>query len=403
MPVILDPHRGEALLAGRKVPLLVAGNKGELQIFGSDGPVLHPLTFGERMRAVRQACATTQPQDVLAASILHAATIAPGAGDYLVLEIIALKLAGGGLFAPPLHECVTLVTQATGWTPAQLYEAEAVEVDQLAAQLDRQMNHSEWNQLLIFNHAEEDLHAIRASLADSLLRRAEGDPGESNLSQEQASPQSGSIHPGYDWLAQKSWEKQNHLRGNHAAAYQPPSFQNEEGENTFVTAQAQINPVHSASALQPSGYARFPSRNDTPAKPAGHAIFAEESRANTPAAQQFMEQALEATRHSARLDPGLHRDFSSLMPLRSAKMLAPNFDRHAAIAPHHVIKENEASFFIPENMPRIHQEKLEDAASTSPRFTEPSFRMAPEEAFTEWAETLAVWLHTEADLRGVER
>ncbi len=153
------------------MPVAPAGPNGEIQLGGIDGPVLRPLTFGERAVAVSLAAASTSPRVNLCAELLRLATTHGGVAEQTTQEILALVLAGAELDAPPFVETTLLVAQATGWDAAQIARTQAVDIDRLAAFVRTPPPGSAWNTLLLAPRQDELLDAIRARLADRLLRR----------------------------------------------------------------------------------------------------------------------------------------------------------------------------------------------------------------------------------------
>ena len=174
MQVIFDLHLGEAQVGGIRVPIAEVGHEGQIQVNGEDGPVLRPISFGERMRAVRNAQAAGDPVETLSVEILRLATVSAGTADHEVVQIIALKLAGAGTQAPLFHETISLVANATGWTPAQLYDAQAVEIDWLAINLADPQLKSTWNRLLMPSEESGMLATFKVAFASGLFRRLQG-------------------------------------------------------------------------------------------------------------------------------------------------------------------------------------------------------------------------------------
>ena len=176
MPVarlVLDIARGEARLGSRVVTIAAAGSRGEIQVGGPDGPILRPLTFGERTRAVVRARTTSTPRAGVAGAILQAATAQSGVGERPVLELLALALAGAEQDAPPFTATVALLARSLGWDYARLTAAEAADVDRLAIYLaGSPPASSSWNQLLLAHSPDDELSGWRDALCDTLLRRA---------------------------------------------------------------------------------------------------------------------------------------------------------------------------------------------------------------------------------------
>lgn len=171
--VVIDTVRGLAFIGDVSIPVREAGRRGEIQVGGSGGPILRPLTFGERSRLVTRAAASPAALDIVCAGVLQAATMQPGHADRFVQEILALTLAGADQEAPGFAETVLLVAQAARWELSQLYEAEATEVDRLAIALVGFPSDSGWTRI-VFAQNEETLESIRRELGERLLQR--GDP-----------------------------------------------------------------------------------------------------------------------------------------------------------------------------------------------------------------------------------
>src|SRR5207244_3132206 len=99
--VVINTSSGQAVVGGILVAVSQAGSRGELQIGGSQGPILRPLMFGERIRIVAHCVGTLAALDSLCSSILQAATVQTGEADVALQEILALMLAGADQEAPP--------------------------------------------------------------------------------------------------------------------------------------------------------------------------------------------------------------------------------------------------------------------------------------------------------------
>lgn len=179
IPIAIDLVRGEARIGEVVLVVAEAGSRGELRVGGPEGPVLRPLAFGERTRIVTRALAASNPRESVCAGILRAATVSPGVFDSRALEVMALILAGAACpEAPAFADALLLVARGAGWAPEQLAEAEAAEVDRLAIHLGGRPHphRSSWNRLVFLSAPEDSLEAARAELADDLLARAEVGP-----------------------------------------------------------------------------------------------------------------------------------------------------------------------------------------------------------------------------------
>ncbi len=183
MSVQLDPAAGIAYIGDHQVPIRLHSATGALQIGGDDGPVVGPLTFHERTRLVAYAAVARTPHQAmghLVADAARAAATSPAgetessadAGERtLITAIIAMTLAGANEpDLPAFGEAALLVAQATGWSPAQLAQADAVEVDRLA-KLVAPREEDGWTRLLFHEPAATDLAAIHDTLAANLLER----------------------------------------------------------------------------------------------------------------------------------------------------------------------------------------------------------------------------------------
>ena len=194
-PIVIDALRGQAQLGQYRLPVAEAGPAGELRVGGPDGPVLRPLTFAERSRAVNRAAANAQPVDALCAALLRAATVRPGSAPQLPQEILALALAGASEDAPPFVEALLMLARATGWTLQQLEAAEAAQVDRLALHLQTPTTEPGWNRLRLAHPGNDELLSLRSDLAERLLRRAtisRAENGEAAEVLPRADPPSGS-------------------------------------------------------------------------------------------------------------------------------------------------------------------------------------------------------------------
>jgi hypothetical protein len=170
--VRFEAHRGELILGETVVEARAAGPRGALRIGGADGPTLGPVTFGERTRAATRATSSSSPRDALCAALLHAATVVDGPGDRLVMETAALWLAGAAELSPSFGDTALAVARGSGWDPSQIAEAEAADVDRLAATLGVAPAHRPWLRVIFGASAAEPLQALRDEMADTLLARA---------------------------------------------------------------------------------------------------------------------------------------------------------------------------------------------------------------------------------------
>lgn len=186
--VILDAPRGEIRVGSTAVPVRAAQPEGALRIGGPGGPVLRPLTFGERSRVTAQAAAAPHPPRALCAATLALATVSPARDEAdassdtaplraVLREIVALFLAGAGEPGRPSFSAAALVVaQATGWSPLQLAACPAAEMDRLALELgaggEEGPPASAWSEIRLVSDPAEEVALIRDEYAADLLSRA---------------------------------------------------------------------------------------------------------------------------------------------------------------------------------------------------------------------------------------
>lgn len=202
--VVFDAAAGVARVGSTVVPVTDAGADGSLRVGGAAGPVLRPLAFGERTRVVSRARAAPDPRESVCAGVRGAATVVPGEGDPVLLDVIALALCGADEPAPPFADAALLVARAAGWDPSQLLEAPAAEVDRLARQLGGAPSASGWTRFVFADDDGGELEEIRAELAEALLERVDEAAGEAAPAPDTfAAPQlpqpSGGNAPGHAW------------------------------------------------------------------------------------------------------------------------------------------------------------------------------------------------------------
>ena len=131
-----------ALIAGRRVAIAPVPG-GALRVGGPDGPVLRPISFGERRRATRPA-GDSGPVDrqTVVRAVTAAALVPEPAGrvhsaDGLSAEAraLALWLAGAGDVAPGFDTAASSVATRIGWAADQIDGADAASIDRLAMNL----------------------------------------------------------------------------------------------------------------------------------------------------------------------------------------------------------------------------------------------------------------------------
>lgn len=178
--ICIDMARGLAVLGETVVPVRDTGRQGELHVGGPDGPVLRPLTFGERTRLVARTAWTPAPREAVCACILRAATVRAGKAEQVVQEVLALHLAGAGLAgtgAQPFAEAALLVAREAGMDLARLDEVEAMEIDRLAAHLaGPATGQGDWCRIIIGPGPASAIQGLRDELADDLLARGNAAP-----------------------------------------------------------------------------------------------------------------------------------------------------------------------------------------------------------------------------------
>lgn len=188
--VMIDIGAGHACVGDQviEVALAAAAPAGSLAV-GS--VVLRPLSFGERLRLVREVAGRPMSTDTaraLAASVLSASLVRGGAADVesaAVTESLALHLAGARLdvTSPGFADSAGLLAQAYGWSPADVTDAAADLMDHLARSLaDPAGDDGGWTSVVLAGDAEAagagaapvdgaDVEGIRDRLAMDLLGR----------------------------------------------------------------------------------------------------------------------------------------------------------------------------------------------------------------------------------------
>ena len=168
------------LVAGRCIPMRDVGAHGEMQIGGAFGPILRPLSYGERTRIVLRAAGSRRAIDNVSSAVLRAALVQAGECERLIAEILALALAGAELDAPTFAETALTVARAAGWGIRQINEAEADEIDRLAITLGGTATPREddgWHRIVFADDAAAtSLEGVRCDLAERLIARAEVSP-----------------------------------------------------------------------------------------------------------------------------------------------------------------------------------------------------------------------------------
>jgi hypothetical protein len=174
--ISIDLESGLVLVGQTSIAVRLTEDEGYLHLNYPDGPVLRPLSVLERLRLVQYALTAENPPAVLAASILHAATVKAGVGDTRLYEAVALHLAGGGLQAPPIYQTISTVAQHTGWHPDQIFSADAAQIDHMAIALTP-ADLSEWTRVIMIEAGQDELGAYANDLAASLIGRLDDSAG----------------------------------------------------------------------------------------------------------------------------------------------------------------------------------------------------------------------------------
>ncbi len=172
--VIIDTLGGQALLGNVCVKVAEAGSNGELEIEG--GTILRPITFGQRTRISARASLSPTPRENCAAGVLSASTVRAGTDDTLVLEVLAMVLAGADESGFPFAETTLTIARAAGWSHADIAGAEAADIDRLARHLSRNQPDDGWTRLVFDSPPSQELADIRDALANNLLERVDSTP-----------------------------------------------------------------------------------------------------------------------------------------------------------------------------------------------------------------------------------
>jgi len=194
-PVSLRLATGEAVLGSVIVPVALVGERGALRVGGAAGAVVRPLRFGERWHAVRHALTAPDPLFQLAGAVGALASAQGVAADevpevddgggavdmVVVVEVLALHLAGAGSGGPGFATVTAVLTRTLGWGPQALAASDASDADHLARLVtDAAATDDEWQRVVFDAAGAEDLSgslaALRDELAADLLRRGQEPP-----------------------------------------------------------------------------------------------------------------------------------------------------------------------------------------------------------------------------------
>lgn len=207
----IDAARGEVVLGDLALPFADADPPGALRLLPPAGPVLRPITFGERFRLVERASVAADPVENLCAAIMKCATVSPGDMDLSPSErsacqTLALMLAGAGIEAPPFAESMLLVGGSAGWHYREIEEAEASRIDHLARRLEPKLPDPDdgWSRVVFQEEPASGPDAIRRDLATRLLSRfADPDAGGA----EDIPQFFGTDRPAADAIMPESWSR----------------------------------------------------------------------------------------------------------------------------------------------------------------------------------------------------
>lgn len=178
MPNLVTFEPGYAVIGAVYVPISAAGTNGELRVGGDAGPVLRPLAFGERTRIVARMATSPQAAEGLGAALIEAALVEAGEADGLLVEILAMTLAGADAQGPLFSAAALTLAQALGWDMRRLNALEAAEVDRLALHLGGPPPAEAddgWSRIVFVAAPPSSPETIRRQLALQLLARAAPD------------------------------------------------------------------------------------------------------------------------------------------------------------------------------------------------------------------------------------
>ena len=139
----VDAAAGQALIAGRRV-LITPAAGGALRVGGPAGPVLRPISFGERRAATRPAGGSGPvDREAVVTAVTTAALVPEPAGRPVhsagslspEARAVALWLAGAGDGAPGFDAVANSVATTVGWAADQIDGADAASIDRLALDL----------------------------------------------------------------------------------------------------------------------------------------------------------------------------------------------------------------------------------------------------------------------------
>ncbi|MBL0174645.1 MAG: hypothetical protein IPP94_05155 [Ignavibacteria bacterium] len=188
--VVIDPSRGEMSIGDIVVPVGFSGSTGDVQVFPPAGPVLRPLSFGERYRVVERAAFAPDAAGSLLRSIVERATVVAsrrelGDGERRVCEALALHLAGADSDAPCFADSMLLLAGTCGWSYDEIEHVEAARVDRLARRIQPAAGETGdgWNRVVFAPREATDVETIARALAMRLLERLDDSPFASATTQ----------------------------------------------------------------------------------------------------------------------------------------------------------------------------------------------------------------------------
>jgi hypothetical protein len=201
MRIEFDDLRGEVRAGDHRAECRRAGPPGAVRVGGDEGPVLRPVTFGERSAAAAAALPAPEPRDRLCAALTAMATVSKGPLDDDLRALVVLALAGADdERAPSFADTALRVLAATGGDLGSLLDAPALEVDRLAIAVQEQevaaaaaAETGGWTRVE-FGGPAPSLAELRRRLADHLLARAAA-PASGRAPEEPASPPPGAEPP----------------------------------------------------------------------------------------------------------------------------------------------------------------------------------------------------------------
>ena len=167
--VSFDWTRDVVRLGESEFPVAVAGTHGEIRLGSDDGPVLRPLSFGERWRAVTRARSSGSPAATLARLVHRDATVREGAFDLLGQQIVALAMAYDAEATLSYADTALVLSRAGSAPLSTLADMEAAAVDRLAISLSDVDD--EWTRVSFVAAGAGSLEEILESLALAMLQR----------------------------------------------------------------------------------------------------------------------------------------------------------------------------------------------------------------------------------------